>query len=96
MKRRIFVAIIVVSITFFAFLASLSLIANNLEQELFFDEILLAIILSAISITSSKYFSDTTTITTQKELKKFESDFEQKLKNLELKIEQLNNKIKEV
>lgn len=77
------------------FLASLSLYANNLEQELFFDEVLLAIILSVISITSSKYFSDTTTIKTQEELKKFESDFEQKLKNLEFKIEQLNNKIKE-
>ena len=91
MKRTIFLTIIFTSSTFFLFFLFLDEVyVEDLKLEQIYEGILLAIILSVVGITCSKYFSDLTTIHIQQELKRLESDFEQELKKLELKFEQLN------
>ena len=91
MKRTTFLTIILISSAFFLFFLFLDEVyVEDLKSELIYEGILLAIILSVVSITCSKYFSDVTTTHIQQELKRLESDFEQELKKLDLKFEQLN------
>ena len=50
---------------------------EDLKLEQIYEGILLAIILSVVGITCSKYFSDVTTTHIQQELKKLDLKFEQ-------------------
>ena len=78
MKRTKFLTIILISSAFFLFFLFLDEVyVEDLKSELIYEGILLAIILSVVGITSSKYFSDVTTTHIQQELKKLELKFEQ-------------------
>ena len=66
---------------------SLSSLIDNMLANLVFTiaDVILAVVLSIIGITASRYFSDQTTNSTLQELKKLESKIEQKIKDLESK-----------
>ena len=67
-----------ISSAFFLFFLFLDEVyVEDLESELIYEGILLAIILSVVGVTCSKYFSDVTTTHIQQELKKLDLKFEQ-------------------
>ncbi|MGI0055964.1 MAG: hypothetical protein ACREAK_01175 [Nitrosarchaeum sp.] len=85
-QRTVFIAIIVISVISYAVLVFLDRqYVNDLGLDLTIADILLAVVLSIIGITASRYFSDQTTNSTLQELKKLESKIEQKIKDLESK-----------
>ncbi|MGI0027484.1 MAG: hypothetical protein ACREAD_06545 [Nitrosopumilaceae archaeon] len=59
-----------------------------------YEDVALAIILAVIGVTGSKHFSDSSTDAVLQEVKKMQSDFSQRLENLEFKFK-LDNKINE-
>ena len=59
-----------------------------------YEDVALAITLAVIGVTGSKHFSDSTTDTVLQEVKKMQSDFSQRLENLEFKFK-LGNKTNE-
>jgi len=92
MKRVISLTIIIASATFFGFFTVLDdMFVHDEGLRQIYEDVALAIILVVIGVTSSKYFSDSTTNSVLQEVKKMESDFTQRLENLESKFK-LNNK----
>ena len=60
---------------------------DDLALDITIADITLAIVLTIVSIAASKYFSDTTTNSILQELKKLESRLDQKIKDLESKLD---------
>ena len=60
---------------------------DDLALDITIADITLAIVLTIVSITASKYFSDTTTNSILQELKKLQSRLDQKIKNLDTKLD---------
>lgn len=93
MKKTIFLAIIVICAVFFTtFIITDDLYVTDRGVQQVYESALLAITLAAIGITSSRYYSDTTTNAALQELKKLESKLEQKIEHLESQFDQINNK----
>jgi len=96
MKRRIFITIIIVcSAFFFSFLSIDDLFVSDRGLQLVYESAILAITLGSIGVTASKYYSDKSTDEVVLELKRIESEFEQKIENLESKFEQQQNSMKD-
>ena len=90
MKVVKFIAVIVLSSVFFLFFTMLDdLYVTDRGEEQIIESILLAILLSVIGVVASRHYSDTTTIATIEELKKLQSEFEKKIKNLESKLDNI-------
>ena len=86
MRRTVFIAIIVISVISYAVLVFLDRqYVSDLGLDLTIADVILAVVLSIIGITASRYFSDQTTNSTLQELKKLEFKIEQKIKDLESK-----------
>jgi len=88
MQKTVFIIIIVVSTASYGFLVFVDQqYINNLGLNLTIADVILAVVLSIIGVTASKYYSDTTTNVTIQELKKLESKLDQKIKDLESKFD---------
>jgi hypothetical protein len=95
MKRDISLTIIIVTAAFFGFFTIVDdMFVHDEGLRQIYEDVALAIVLVVIGITASKYFSDSTTDAVLQEVKKMESDFKQRLENLESKFK-LNNKTNE-
>ena len=80
--------IIVIAATSYGFLVFIDRqYVSDLGLDFTIADVILAVVLSIIGVTASKYYSDTTTNATLQELKKLESKFDQKIKDLESKFD---------
>ena len=95
MKKAVSLTIIIATAAFFGFFTIIDdMFVHDEGLRQIYEDVALAIVLAVIGITGSKYFSDSTTDTVLQEVKKMESDFKQRLENLEFKFK-LNNKTNE-
>ncbi len=79
MKKHTSLVIIIASSVFFGFFSITDdLFIQDVGLRQIYEDVALAIILSVIGITGAKYFSDTSTDTVLNEVKKMQSDFNQR------------------
>ncbi len=91
MKKHTSLVIIIASSVFFGFFSITDdLFIQDVGLRQIYEDVALAIILSVIGITGAKYFSDTSTDTVLNEVKKMQSDFNQRLENLESRFKTSN------
>lgn len=96
MKKTISLTIIIVSAASFGLFTLIDdLYVHDEVLKQIYEDVALAIILAVIGVTGSKHFSDSTTNTLLQEVQKMESEFKQRLENLEIKFKQLDNKTNE-
>ncbi len=96
MKRGLFIGIIITCSAFFLSLLILDeeFVPDHAEQQIF-EASLLAVVLAIMGIAAARYYGDKTTDDTiEKFQKKFVSEFDERLKNLESKFDKLQDSIK--
>ncbi len=96
MRKISFIIVIIACAGFFStFIIVDELYVPDPVQEQIYEGAALTIVLGILGIVSAKFYGDLTTIDTVKEFKYFKSEIEQKINNLESKIDDLQNDIKD-
>lgn len=92
MKSIVFVIIIIAAAAFFGLVTTIDdLFVHDINLELVYENVILAITLASIGIVAAKYYGDETANNVIKEVKMMVSDLQQRLDNLESELK-LDNK----
>lgn len=89
MKKSISLSLIIGAAAFFGFFTIIDdTYISDAGIRQIYEDVVLAVTLAVIGVTSSKHFSDSTTESVLQEVRRMQSDFDKRLENLEFKFKQ--------